>query len=381
MNIKTDVSIVRMEEYTPEEAKRALTEALAPFGGVDWVKEGMKIAVKVNLLTARKPEDATTTHPVLVCALCEMLCERGAKVVVGDSPGGLFNAAFLLPIYKITGMASVEKAGATLNDNYRERDFHFPGAVKMKDFRITEYLLEADAVINFCKLKTHGLMAFTGACKNLFGAIPGLKKSECHYLFPKTEDFADMLVDICEAIKPVINIADGVVAMEGNGPTVGTPRKLGALLAAENAHALDLAAGGLMGLTTKEAPTLSAALRRGLIPESVKELNIQGDYNSFVADDFKIPPIRPIKSWGSGNPFFSDLLESLLANKPHVLRDKCVGCGICLKRCPAGAITMRKNRPVIDRKKCIRCFCCQEFCEREGMVVRRSFLGWVVYHR
>ena len=188
-----------------------------------------------------------------------------------------------------------------------------------------------------------------------------------------------MLVDLYEAIKPRLCIGDAVWAMEGNGPSVGTPRRLGALLAAENGHALDLIGAALMNLSAREVPTLELAVERGLIPEDPHGLNVAGDWERFTQKDFIRTPIRPIKSWGSGNPVITDLLEGLLADKPRVQKNSCIGCGICGKRCPAGAITFSGKLPVVDRKRCIRCFCCQEFCEAGAMRVHRPPLARLIY--
>ena len=88
-----DVSIVSCKSYDAEECRTALTQALAPFGGLDWVKDGMRVVIKVNLVSAMKPEQAATTHPALLCELTKMLRARGASVLLGDSPGGLYTAA------------------------------------------------------------------------------------------------------------------------------------------------------------------------------------------------------------------------------------------------------------------------------------------------
>ena len=90
-----DVSIVPCGSYDMGEVRAALAAALAPLGGLDWVQPGMKIAVKVNLISAMRPDAAATVHPALLTALTELLQERGASVVLGDSPGGLFTAAHL----------------------------------------------------------------------------------------------------------------------------------------------------------------------------------------------------------------------------------------------------------------------------------------------
>ena len=85
----TDVVIVPCASYESETVRRALTDVLVPVGGLDWVTDGMRVVIKANLVSMMKPDEAATTHPSLLCALVEMLREKGAEVVIGDSPGGL----------------------------------------------------------------------------------------------------------------------------------------------------------------------------------------------------------------------------------------------------------------------------------------------------
>ena len=116
-----DVVIVGCADYGENTVRTALEQVLAPLGGLDWVVPGMKIAVKANLVTFLKPEKAATTHPAMICELVRMLAERGADVIVGDSPGGLYTAAFVNRVYAAAGMKAVEQAGGRLNRN----DFYY----------------------------------------------------------------------------------------------------------------------------------------------------------------------------------------------------------------------------------------------------------------
>ena len=222
-----DVSVAACGTYAPADCRRALEEVLEPLGGLAWVKPGMRVAVKANLVAGMAPERAATTHPALLLALTQLLRERGAHVVIGDSPGGLYTAAFVEKIYKAAGLYPVEAAGAELNRNFAQAQAVFPQAYVAKTFCYTQYLTEADAVINFCKLKSHGMMGMSAAVKNLFGAIPGTLKPEYHFRYPDPRDFARMLVDLNAYFRPVLHIVDAVMAMEGNGPTQGTPRPMG----------------------------------------------------------------------------------------------------------------------------------------------------------
>ena len=366
-----DVSISRCESYEPEVVKAGLIAALAPIGGLDWVTPGMKIALKINMMMQIKPEKAGTVHPQIVTALCELLVERGASVVVGDSPGGPFSAAFLAGVYSTTGMRQVLKSGAVLNDNFAIQDVSFPEAVSAREFQVTSYIAEADAVIDLCKMKTHALMAYTGACKNLFGIIPGLRKSEFHYRYNTHEAFANMLVDLCEWCKPRLSIADAIMTMEGNGPSGGTPRFMGAILASFNPHALDLAGAHLMNLSASDVPTLAAAVQRGLVPQEIGDLRVFGDLESFVIPDYQLTPKQDVTLWGSKNPAIAKILSGMFASRPLIDRNRCVGCGECYRVCPASAITIANKKASIDKQKCIRCFCCQEFCPHGVIEVHR----------
>ncbi|MDZ7836649.1 MAG: DUF362 domain-containing protein [Actinomycetota bacterium] len=91
----------------------------------------------------------------------------------------------------------------------------------------------------------------TGAVKNMFGAVPGYTKLGHHLRFTQIKAFTQMLVDIAQFLKPSINIMDGVLGMEGEGPGArGTPRHIGLILASRDAMALDVIAAGFMGLSS-----------------------------------------------------------------------------------------------------------------------------------
>ena len=378
-----EVSVAACADYNPENCRRALEQALKPVGGLSWVKPGMCIAVKANLVSYLKPEAAATTHPALLCQLTQMLRQRGARVIVGDSPGGLYTNAYVSRIYAATGMHEAEKAGAELNRDFTQKQAQFPQAMVAKEFQYTAWLDQADAVINFCKLKSHGMMGMSAAAKNLFGTIPGTMKPEYHFRFPNPQDFARMIVDLDEYWKPALSIADAVVGMEGNGPTMGTPRHIGAVLASTSPHKLDLACARLIGLQRQDVPTLQAAFERGLIPESVQQLDVAGDLEALVVRDFqnietKNSLLFKNQFKGTAGEAFGRLAKACLGARPKVDKADCVGCGKCAGICPAKAITMRKNLPAIDRSACIRCFCCQEFCPKGAMRAARPAIARVL---
>ncbi len=378
------VSIVGCEDYSREHCAQALRQVLEPLGGLGWVRPGMKIVIKANLVSAMKPDKAATTHPMLITELTRMLTEKGASVVIGDSPGGVYNGPFLSRVYAVTGMHMAEEAGGVLNTDFGQMDADFPEGHVLKHFTYTSYLAEADAIISFCKLKSHGMMSLSAATKNLFGAIPGTMKPEYHFRFPDAMDFAGMIVDLNSYFKPRLYLVDAVMTMEGNGPTAGTPRHMGALLAGENCHSIDMVCAKLIGLSPESVPTLQAAKRYGLVEESPEDVPVVGDWKPYILPDFQrienhkglqFEAVLP----GKLGIAFSRVAQSALRSSPRLKEAQCVGCGLCANICPAKAITITaKKKAKIDRNQCIRCFCCQEFCPKGAMKVHRPVIARVL---
>ena len=367
------------ESYDDATVKSALEAVLSPIRGLDWVREGMTVGIKANLVSAMKPEECATTHPALLCALTVMLRERGARVIIGDSPGGVYTAAFVNHVYSAAGLAACEAAGAELNRDLGVADTHFPEAHVLKSFTYTAWLDTCDAVIDFCKLKSHGMMGMSAAAKNLFGVIPGTMKPEYHFRFPDMRDFARMLVDINDyfADKVMLTLVDAVEGMEGNGPTKGTPRHIGVLLASASPHTADVICARLIGLSEDAVPTLQAARERGLLPDAVTLISTVPDKGAedFAVSDFEHVAVRRGHLFTSKGRLVSKVLEKLLDSRPKLRESECVGCAKCANICPAGAITMQDKKAVINRDKCIRCFCCQEFCPTGAMKVKRTLIA------
>ena len=372
-----DVALARCPSYTEELCRAALELTISQVGGLDWVRPGMRIGIKANLVSAMKPDRAATTHPVLLGALVKLLQERGAEVIVGDSPGGLYTAAHLNRVYAVTGM---EQTGAVLNRDFRTAEAEFPQAAVAKRFTVTRWLLDCDEIVNFCKLKSHGMMGMSAAAKNMFGTIPGTMKPEYHYRYPDKMDFARMLVDLDEYWKPRLHIVDAVVGMEGNGPTAGTPKPVGCVLAGTNPHRVDLLCAKLIGLAPESLPLLCAAAERELTGLDVEQLKIAGDWKACVQTDFQTVEERTGLQFqnllpGRAGKLLSAAVGKCIEPRPGVKKDECIGCGKCGQICPAKAIKMKSKLPRIDRKRCIRCFCCQEFCPKGAMKVRRRPLA------
>ena len=379
------VAMIPCDDYSEFTISRALKHLLDSIDGLGWVRPGVTVGIKANLVSAMRPEECATTHPALLCALTGMLRERGARVIIGDSPGGVYTSAFVNHVYSAAGMSACEAAGAELNRDLGTVEARFPEARVLKSFTYTSWLDSCDFIINVCKLKSHGMMGMSAAVKNMFGVIPGTMKPEYHFRFPNMADFAHMLVDINDYFSEKVRLClvDAVDAMEGNGPTKGTPRHIGVLLASVSPHTVDAVCRRLICLSEDAVPTLSAARERDMLPDEISLSMADYTYDrrsveDYAVQDFRHVAVRHGHLFASKGKLVSKVLGKLLSSRPELTQDECIGCGKCAEICPAKAIVMENRKAVIDRDTCIRCFCCQEFCPMGAMKVHRTWIARIL---
>ena len=378
--MKIKCSLTRCTGYDYEKVYEALSESIENLGGfAPYIAKGERVLLKVNLVMKKRPEEAATTHPVFVKALATLLLEYGAEVLIGDSPGGPFISSLMNSVYSGTGMSQVSKeTGARLNVNYNSCTKDNPDGFIMKHLTLTDMINDVDKVISVAKLKAHAMMTFTGAVKNMFGMVPGLSKAEYHLNMPNYEHFADMLIDVCLCCKPVLSFMDGIVSMEGNGPTAGDPVNTNVILASESPYHLDQAACGIIDLSTDDVPVLKRLKARGIIGE-IGDIDFAGgSIEEFYNKDFKISRGSSLFDVQDSNfpGFIKTFVGRCLQTRPHINLGLCVGCGICKDACPANIIDINAGKKaVINYKKCIRCYCCQELCPQKAVKMHRPTLA------
>ena len=367
------VWLSRCGGYEPGELLRQVEEAFTALSVWEEIKPGMKVVLKPNLVMSSKPEAAIATHPALVAAVGRCVQKAGGEVLIAESPGGPYTPAAMKAVFRGCGYTEMAKEwGFALYTQCKSREVSLPGAKRCRQLSVVEPFLDRDYLIDLCKLKTHSMVGFSGAVKNLFGAVPGLQKPELHCRFPEKGPFSQMLVDLCDFLKPDLSLADGILAMEGNGPTGGRPRKLGVLGASKSPYALDVCAASLMGIRPESVLMLQDAWERGLGPISPEECQLvkegieplsQGDFRKAEASSTDFIDRLP--------PFLRPAAKRIATPTPKIRRAECVGCGKCAESCPQHTIRIQRGKAVIDYKSCIRCFCCHEMCPKHVIDVKR----------
>jgi len=366
----TVVALKACKSYERKAVEDAVDEIFARFGGIEaFVKPGQRVLIKVNLLMKRTPEQATTTHPEVARAIVRAVQRAGGLAILADSPGGPYTRGMLSGVYDACGMREVAlETDCILNEDFSTVEHYDEHGKVARKLNLIGILDKVDAVITVGKLKTHGFTTMTGCVKNLYGLVPGTTKVEYHSRYPRVDLFSDMLLDICEHVKPCFALVDAIVGMEGEGPSGGRPRQIGALLGGKNPHAVDAVAAALIGLKPNQVATLSAAQKRGLLPA----YRIEGDdLKALIIHDFDIPMKMKRGSWVA----MMNRLPQPMRPRPVFSHKLCDGCRTCERACPAHAISMNgKHRPQVDVKLCIRCYCCQELCPKNDIVVKRNWI-------
>ncbi|MBU4208684.1 MAG: DUF362 domain-containing protein [Proteobacteria bacterium] len=370
--MNAQVSVVKCDSYEPVLVSQAVKETINLLGGITrFVKPGSRVLVKPNLLMSKEPVYGITTHPEVVRAVIHILKEINCKIIVGDGPSvwGKY-IENVDEVYNITGIKKVCQDEHVELVNFGKR--------RMRNkFPLTTALDECDYLINLPKFKTHELTLITGAIKNLFGLVSGTYKTELHKNYFEPFEFAKMLVDIYQEVRPALTIIDGILAMEGDGPaTNGKTRQLNLLLGSSDCVAIDTVMAKIMGINKYEVLTSKEAALRGLGENKIERIKIEGeDIDKLNIRPFILPQASKI---GNLPNALKVMLKSLIKYYPYSLRLKCTRCGHCVKVCPKSCIMFKKKGIVFNYKQCIACFCCQEACPAAAIAVKKSFLAKLI---
>ena len=352
------------------------------------------VLLKPNLLGPYSPEKGITTHPEFIAAVIEILKDYNIKISLSDSPGGTIKYRSVLQKCGILDLA--ERYNFEIIDPANSGISKFIKSTSGRqmtdgniEYIISKPFVECEALINLPKLKTHTLTLFTGAIKNCYGTVPGLAKSNYHRIAPNPTEFAKIIVDIYAIIKDkiVFNLMDGVIGMDGDGPSSGDTKNFGVILGSSDAVALDFCASRMIGYKPNKIPTILFASEKSGI--SLQNIKLTGDFEeNFTLKNVSIrrSKITNLILGGLSKPF-KGIFQKLFWMHPDFLPEKCTKCGNCAKSCPVSALTISSvsagpspdgnefTIPQLDREKCILCLCCIEMCPESAVYMKKSLLG------
>jgi uncharacterized protein (DUF362 family) len=287
------VAVKRCDGYDEAAVKQAIGEQFDLLGGIGrFVRPNQRVLIKPNLIIPRSPDVPAQTHPAVIYAIAQLVKAAGATPLVGDSPAWSTteNCLKVLGVYDRLVALGAEIVNLTQ-----------PVRMNIENTRVglSRIALDADAIINVPKLKAHQQLTATFAFKNMYGCVCGLggkEKAYWHFARGKTFDpFCRMVVGIYRHVKPVINMIDGIVAMEGQGPINGNAKHLGYLVAGVNPVACERVCCDLVGFNPNDLPLLQAAKKMG-IGSMDEPIDVIGDaFDGPVCGDFKPAELTPLR--------------------------------------------------------------------------------------
>ena len=241
-----------------------------------------RVLIKVNFITTKTWETGATTDPIVVEALIDKLGELAVKVAVVESDATITNAN---KAYEETGMKEMcERKGIEfINLRYVKDkvEIDVPNGEALRTITVPRIVTES-AIISAAKLKTHSSTGVTLGMKNMFGLLPDKFKGKYH-----ARGISKVILDINTVIRPALTVIDGFVAMEGNGPSDGTPVRMNLIIASKDVVAADATGCRVMGINPYSISHVKRAHEKNL--GNIDDIQIIGERIENVMKNFKKP--------------------------------------------------------------------------------------------
>lgn len=251
---------------------------------------GKRVVLKPNLVEWHR-DKVINTDPRFVGAVIDLFrAEGAAEVIVAEGPGHWRNVQFLV---NESGLGDVLRSRnvpfVDINHDEPVKTLNLGKCTGLDHLYLSKTVASADVLVSLPKLKTHHWAGVTLSLKNLFGTLPG----SC-YGWPKNElhwrGIPNSIIDIALTQTPHLAIIDGIVGMEGDGPLMGTPKHVGAIVMGCDLVAVDATGARLMGIDPARIATLVLGLKSNLGQLAAERIPQLGELIASVAQTFALPP-------------------------------------------------------------------------------------------
>jgi len=257
-----------------------------------FVRRGDTVLLKPNLIAPRPRESAVQTDPAVIVETARLLKDFGARPFVGDSPAWTNASACVSKLAVEDELKRLDVPVKQLNKPKWRRLGAASGKVG-----ISSAALDADAIFNLPKFKSHQQLVATFAVKNMFGCVAGKQKAFWHFAKGGKEGrFAELLIDVYRFLRPAVTLIDAVTVMDGAGPIRGRARPLGYLIGGVDPIACEIVCCNLVNIEPDELPIVRRAKQIDFGCWQKTLINIVGDDLPAVAcEDFEMPHLIPIR--------------------------------------------------------------------------------------
>jgi uncharacterized protein (DUF362 family) len=279
--------IARVTSYQADIAS-VIVAGLGELGLGPAAIQGKRILLKPNLVESKTKNFHINTHPLVVRGAAEAFLKMGAsRVLVAEGPG---HCQDTLRVFQESGLFEVlrEDKIPFIDLNYQD-GYILPNAgrySRLTSLTFPSIFQQVDLIVSVAKLKTHHLAGVTLSLKNMFGVMPGI-----YYGWPKNllhyAGIESAILDINATLRPHLAIVDGIVGMEGDGPIMGDPKTVGALVMGRNLTAVDATCTRLMKIDPYRVNYLNRA-QDLLGPVEESSIIQVGEPLAAVATEFKL---------------------------------------------------------------------------------------------
>jgi uncharacterized protein (DUF362 family) len=306
------VSVVKIKN---DDIGYAVEKAIDLLGGIKKITgKKQRIMLKPNLVS---PNPSSTTKPEVIKALALLMKNAGKEVCIGEGSAAAegFNAEgdevfrtkkseVLDPMQQyVFDQLGYTKLAESLNiplinlHSGELIEIEVPNGFVFDKIKVHKSLSDIDLLCSVPMMKTHVLATVTLGMKNLIGLYPGSVYCSVRSCLhdtaseKKSPGIAFEILDMVKACTPGLVVIDGSTAMEGDGPSSGDLVKTGLIIAGTNPLATDMVAAQIMGFDKSEIPTFTWAVKSGMKPSTVDEIEIRGEMLANVQHKFKKPNI------------------------------------------------------------------------------------------